>query len=602
MIKKYFFSFVIFLLVALMSSSFLYLLPVQAAGATLFISPASGNYKVGATVSAKLLVNSGGGSGINAVEASVNFDPSILKIKSISNSSSIFKLWTNDPTSGSIALYNKSGSIPLGGGSPTAYTGSSGNIISVSFTVLKAGNASVSISNGVVLAADGQGTNIFSGSSAAQFVTQEAAKEPAPVPVTTAPKEEVKTPEAVEKQPEPAKEKTSKGALPPIPEVNSLTHPDENKWYADNNPEFSWKLLLDITGVGMAINDNATFDPAETAGGIVESKKFEKVPDGTHYFHIKFKNTNGWGPVTHRKLLVDSTAPKSFDLKVLNNGDVTNPTPTLIFDTKDVTSGINKMEMILDGETSETPYRDFGSDPYKTKVLKPGEHQVTVAAYDMAGNTASSTKKFLVEALKSPIITEIPSLISNKDKLSIRGTSFYTQVNIEISISRSKKEIETFRVRTDNEGNWAFFAEKPMSKGNLEIWAKVIDDRGAESYDSARRYLTVVSPSIIESYGLYIIIFLALMIIVLTAYIWFTRRKINEQKNRIKREVAEAKKKTIEIFAALVEEVGELMEYADKKAGMSESERRVKDKIEEALSISEEFISKEIEDVEKEVK
>ena len=44
------------------------------------------------------------------------------------------------------------------------------------------------------------------------------------------------------------------------------------------------------------------------------------------------------------------------------------------------------------------------------------------------------------------------------------------------------------------------------------------------------------------------------------------------------------------------------MEYADKKQGLSESERRVKDKILEALSISEEFITKEIEDVEKEIK
>ena len=55
------------------------------------------------------------------------------------------------------------------------------------------------------------------------------------------------------------------------------------------------------------------------------------------------------------------------------------------------------------------------------------------------------------------------------------------------------------------------------------------------------------------------------------------------------------------IFYALREEVDELMELADKKAGLSESERRVKEKLQESLDISEEFIGKEIDDVEKEI-
>ena len=43
------------------------------------------------------------------------------------------------------------------------------------------------------------------------------------------------------------------------------------------------------------------------------------------------------------------------------------------------------------------------------------------------------------------------------------------------------------------------------------------------------------------------------------------------------------------------------MELADKKTGLSESEKRVKDKLQDALDISEEFIGKEIEDVNKEI-
>ena len=46
----------------------------------------------------------------------------------------------------------------------------------------------------------------------------------------------------------------------------------------------------------------------------------------------------------------------------------------------------------------------------------------------------------------------------------------------------------------------------------------------------------------------------------------------------------------------------ELIELADKRPGLSETERRIKEKLQESLDISEEFISKEVEDVEKEIK
>lgn len=46
----------------------------------------------------------------------------------------------------------------------------------------------------------------------------------------------------------------------------------------------------------------------------------------------------------------------------------------------------------------------------------------------------------------------------------------------------------------------------------------------------------------------------------------------------------------------------ELIKLADKRPGLSETERRIKEKLQESLDISEEFISKEVEDMEKEIK
>ncbi|MDO8558983.1 MAG: hypothetical protein Q7R84_01500 [bacterium] len=54
-------------------------------------------------------------------------------------------------------------------------------------------------------------------------------------------------------------------------------------------------------------------------------------------------------------------------------------------------------------------------------------------------------------------------------------------------------------------------------------------------------------------------------------------------------------------FRALREEVEEQIELLDGKPGLNKEERRVRDKLKEALNVSEEFIGKEIKDIEKEL-
>jgi len=69
----------------------------------------------------------------------------------------------------------------------------------------------------------------------------------------------------------------------------------------------------------------------------------------------------------------------------------------------------------------------------------------------------------------------------------------------------------------------------------------------------------------------------------------------------LKKEVTDVKNRLAEIFTALREEVDEIMDMADKRPGLSESERRVKEKLQEALNISQEFLDKEVEDVDREI-
>jgi hypothetical protein len=580
------------------------LAPVWAAGASLSFSPSSASKKVGDVFSINVVIGGASGvtgtdvrgdkyTGINASDAVVSFDSKLLSVKSVSNSGSIFSIWTTEPD-----FSNSKGTVNYSGGTPKAYTGSSGTVMTISFTALAAGEATVKFLSANILAADGQGTNVLSGTSQAKFVIAEKSAEPP----KTETKPETKPITKPETKPT---EIVNNGIIPPPPKVKSSTHSDENTWYNNADPEYEWKLLADVSSVSFLLDQSSSTDPGNKSDGINELKKFIGIIDGENYFHVKFQNKNGWGPITHFKTLIDTLAPSEIEIEVDNGGDKTNPVPALSFATEDLVSGLEKYIFILDGEKKETLVSDYKKTPYVFPVLKPGLHRLSISAADRAGNTASSTKEFLVEALKAPVITEMAKVIDKGDELAIQGTSFYPDSVIVVYIAKEgDKDVKNAKVietKTDPDGNWTYFQRNELEKGVYHIWAKVIDSRGAESYESMKKTLTVQSKSIVCAYGWWIVFSLLMVILFLIGLIFNLNRVNRRQKDRAIRESRELERRLNEIFSALKEEVNELLEIADKKPGFSDSEKRVKDKISEALDISQEFLSKEVKDVEKEI-
>lgn len=141
----------------LFSAIVLSLLPLAAfAQGTLFVSPASGTYETGKLFSILINVDTGN-QPINAVSSQINFDNSRLDVTSMGYSSSIFNIWTEEPT-----FSNAAGSINFSGGLPNpGFVGSSGAILRVTFKTKAAGRAPVVFVSGSVLANDGKGTNIL---------------------------------------------------------------------------------------------------------------------------------------------------------------------------------------------------------------------------------------------------------------------------------------------------------------------------------------------------------------------------------------------------------------------------------------------------------
>ncbi len=132
-------------------------LPFQAFAETdLFISPATGTYRVGESFSVLINTNTDGRA-INAASGQINFDNSRLEITSLGYTKSIFTIWVEEP-----GFSNAGGTIHFSGGVPNpGFTGSSGNILRITFKPKAIGSASVDFVSGTLLANDGQGTNIL---------------------------------------------------------------------------------------------------------------------------------------------------------------------------------------------------------------------------------------------------------------------------------------------------------------------------------------------------------------------------------------------------------------------------------------------------------
>jgi len=547
----------------------------------LYLSPPSGTYTVGSNFSVKVKVNSGG-TPINAAEGTLVFNPDELQVVSLSKNGSIFSLWTTEPT-----FSNSTGNIVFGGGSPSSFTGTSGTIITITFKAKVSASAQVGFSSGSVLAADGKGTNVLATMNGGVYtlkptiITPPADEEPPPSPP---------------------------GGTLAAPTVSSSTHPDPDKWYSNNDPEFSWKLPSDVIGVSLLLHENPFGDPGPISDGLMESEKFEDdVEDGIWYFHIKFENKYGWGSITHRKVLIDTEPPEPFEIEVDNGGDVTNPTPILHFQTTDALSGVEYYEVkIGEGDALLITVIAIKTHPYKMPPQAPGKHTVIVKAIDVAGNSTPATTNFTIEPIEPPVITDFPHTFRVGDILTIKGTSKYPDAVVTVFVKKEGEEPRVKDAKTDNEGNWSFVYEKSLEKGTYQIWAEITDNRGAKSNPTEKITLAVTLPTLIK-FGkiaidyLTIMITLIALIVFLILVIFYTWYRISLWRKRPRKETKEVAESVIRAFRALREEVQEQIEYLDKKPGLTKGEKKIRDKLQEALNISEEFISKEIKDIEKEL-
>lgn len=335
----------------------------EAAGASLYLSPATGTFFIGSTFDVSIFVNTGGNN-INVVKVDLKFDPKKLQIASPTAGKSFISVWISQPTYSNInGMASFQGGIP----SPGINT-SSGLVSTITFRAISSGETIVSIlDSSQVFLNDGKGTNILT--SLGQGVYNIA----------------IPPPEG--------------------PKVFSSTHPDQNKWYNNNSPFFSWEKEEWVTDFSYSIDDNFYGVPDNISEGDHTSVSYIDLKDGIWYFYIKAKKGDAWGGASHYLVQVDTTSPATFPLNFepfLGSPTITSREPIVSFITTDALSGLSHYELKTINLTEtgkkkiEAEFFIEVSSPYKLPLLGLGEYQILVRAYDLAGNWQDVSEKIEV--------------------------------------------------------------------------------------------------------------------------------------------------------------------------------------------------------------
>lgn len=426
----------------------------MAMAATLNVSPATGVYGSGSTFTVRVAVDTKGAA-INAADGTITFDNKALQVVSVSRSSSIFNLWTTEP-----AFSNSAGTINFSGGTPTGYTGGSGTVMTITFRTLGSGSARVNFGSGSVLAADGRGTNVLSSMGSGAYTISAASETP---------------------EPEAIVEFVAPANTPAAPKITSETHPDSSGWSKERTAVLRWTLPADVVAVRTTLDESSTAIPTKVYDSPIKDITLSDLEEGVSYFHIQFKNAEGWGKVTHYRLAVDTTAPQNVVLSLKPDSNLANPTQIVVASTTDTNgSPIKTFKVQLNGAAPVEYKNEDGKNEIKLENLAPGRQTIVVEVVDAAGNSIVSTFTFEIESFEAPRLSDVPAEISTGVIPVFLGTT-RPNATVAVTLIKTGQEPSIYEVKSDESGAFRFIPNSALTEGVYTLTSTAHDEFGAQS-------------------------------------------------------------------------------------------------------------------------
>ena len=140
-------------------------MPGATQAAELYVKPEKDAVSIGEKFTANIKIDSEG-IGINAAQATLEYNKDILEIISTDKTGSIFEFWLREPE-----FSNDTGRLVFVGGSSKESKGESLQVVKINFQVKSAGSADITFTDAAITAYDNNGTNVLSVLRGAQIAS-----------------------------------------------------------------------------------------------------------------------------------------------------------------------------------------------------------------------------------------------------------------------------------------------------------------------------------------------------------------------------------------------------------------------------------------------
>ena len=172
-----------------------------------------------------------------------------------------------------------------------------------------------------------------------------------------------------------------------IAQLTSPTHPNQDKWYQNNDAEFQW---AGTAGSHYAWDFDQSPDTVPTKSITETTKQIAGIKNGTWYFHLAKSPITDADTVVHYRVQIDSLKPNPIE-PYLDIGNEENL--VLKFATTDYHSGVANYAVRVNQETTVENI----TSPYTLRGLNIGSNLITVTAYDQAGNPRTGWVRFTLK-------------------------------------------------------------------------------------------------------------------------------------------------------------------------------------------------------------
>jgi hypothetical protein len=571
------------LLLACVAWFFSSVLIAQAADASFYLSPTTGEYSIGDEFPIGIYVDTGGDR-VSVVSGKIDFNKESLEVVDVTQEQSIVSWWTQDlnPLESDVSQMNLDGTISFEGFISEGYLGSDGNVITVIFRARGRDDARVTFNTGsAILAADEKATNVLTQMKSGKY--------------TLAAEEIVPTVETIST------------TSPATSTLVSLTHPDQEMWYATTTAIFSWKPSETVTATRLLFDQDPDAAPTIFYAEALSEKTIKDIEEGEWYFHMQMQEGGVWQEAEHYRVGVDVTPPQYLEITEQERLSPTDPNPVYEFASYDAVSGVRGYELTIDDEpvgAIVTASTTSTSTVYRLKDVAPGKHVLTVRAIDRAGNSIEKKVDLVVTAIAVPTITNYEEEVIEGGVMVIEGTAL---PSAKVIVSRTKDggEPQETSVLADAEGKFTYVLGENTAEGSYGFWVRAQDEFGAESANSEQILITVrksgfvIYGGIIVSYLMVIVplVGLALLLILILWYAWYM---FGKYKRRLRKEVDEAEDVLHKEFADLRKvtqrEIASL-ERASSQRNLTPEEQNIIRKLKGSVTAAEEAVDKEFEDV-----